>query len=89
MSARLHAVEAAVDRPRPPRAPDARAPGDPWPDEAQVRAACATSAAGLDTWASLARLRVAVEQLRGARDPVAAVAPMVHDVEAHLPPDLR
>jgi hypothetical protein len=57
------------------------------PDEEQVRSACEKSPAGLDAWASLARLRSAERQLDGTRPE--ELDPLRRDVAAHLPADLR
>jgi hypothetical protein len=52
-----------------------------------TREACSLTPEGLQAWASLERLQVAGEQLKG-RDP-AALAQLKRDLAAHLPSDLR
>jgi hypothetical protein len=52
-----------------------------------TREACSLTPEGLQAWASLERLQVAGEQLKG-RDP-AALVQLKRDLAAHLPSDLR
>jgi hypothetical protein len=58
-----------------------------WDGAGDVERRCAASAAGADAWAALQRLRSAQEQL--ARQSRAELAPLRHDLAAHLPAELR
>jgi len=76
-------LDHAIDRAAAPAAEPERE----WPDEGDVRGACEKSPAGLDAWASLARLRSAERQLKGGQQQ--ELGPLLRDVGAHLPSDLR
>jgi hypothetical protein len=99
----LHRLTAALDRASGPivvsasQAPAAR-PADvatrfrhelspEWDVAGDVEKTCTASSAGADAWAVLARLRSAEEQL--ARQSRAELAPLRHDLAAHLPVELR
>ena len=58
-----------------------------WDEEGAVAEACKTFPGGLDTWATLERLRVSEEQL--ARQSRVELGPVRREVTAHLPADLR
>jgi hypothetical protein len=58
-----------------------------WDTADVVERTCASSQGGEDAWAALQRLRSAEEQL--ARQSRTELAPLRHDLAAHLPADLR
>jgi hypothetical protein len=82
-------LQTALDRAGPaagsPVFPESLRPE--WDDAARVEGACARSSEGLDTWASLRRLRSAEEQLAGTSPQ--DLAALRREVASHLPADLR
>ncbi|MDP9148420.1 MAG: hypothetical protein M3O36_00545 [Myxococcota bacterium] len=58
-----------------------------WDDRGAIERACASSAAGLESWAAVSRLRAALEEwIRRER---IALEPLRRDVIPHLPANLR